>query len=136
MKNFKAMKSIAVELKLTLTPAIGATQTFLDVPELKGKYIQGIEAFTDGQVTKTPTGNTVFAAAAAKEIVMNFYEMSEIKHKNIPYYTLISSNNGGLIREFDNLKININQSNYYMGGTTATINHALLFQFYYTDKPM
>lgn len=127
------MKSVCVELKITGTPAVGLSQTFLDVPELKGKFVQGIEAFTDSQVTKTPINNTVFANAAAKEILMNFYEMSEVKHKNIPYYTLISSNNGGLIREFDNLRININQSNFYMGGTTAVQNTSLLFMFYYTD---
>lgn len=132
-RNPKFQKSIAVELKITSAPAFGLTQTFLDVPQLRGKFVQGVEAFTDGQVTKTPTGLTVIAAAAAKEILMNFFEGSTNKQENVPYYTLISSNNGGLIREFNNLEINMTQSNYFMGGTTATINHSLFFLFYYTD---
>jgi len=134
-KNIVFDKSIFVELKLT-TVATGTLITFQDVPQLRGSYVQGIEAFTDGQVTKTPTQNTVFAAAAAKEMLMTFVQGQENKFENIPYYTLISSNNGGLIREFRDLQVNINKSYVFIGGTTATANHALAFTFYYTVAPL
>lgn len=135
-KNIVFEKSIFVELKLTTTPAAGVVTTFLDVPQLRGMYVQGIEAFTDTQLTKTPNLTTVFAAAAAKEMLMTFAQGVDNRYENVPYYTLISSLNGGLIREFDNLKININKSYVFIGGATATVNHALAFNFYYSSKPL
>ena len=129
-------RSIFVELKLTVTPAAGVFMNFLDVPQLRGVFVQGIEAFTDSQLTKTPIQSTVFANAAAKEMVMSFTEGSDIRYENIPYYTLVAANNGGLIRKFKNFKININKSGVWMGGATATVNHALAFVVYYTKRAL
>jgi hypothetical protein len=131
LKNIRFEKSITVELKLT-TVAANGTLNFADVPQLKGAIVHAIEAFTDSQVTKTPSGNTVFANAAAKEMLMTFVEGNEEKVQLIPYYTLVAANNGGMIREFKDLKLNINKSNVFITGTTATANHALLFTIYYS----
>ena len=96
--------------------------------------MQGIEAFTDLQLGKTPTQNTVFTNSAVKDVLMTFVEGNANRFENIPYYTLVSSLNGGLVREFKNLKININKSFCYLGGTTAVANTSLAFTFYYSDK--
>lgn len=135
-KNIVFDRSIFVELKLTTAPAAGVITQFQDVPQLRGSFVQGIEAFTDAQLTKTPTQNTVFAAAAAKEMLMTFVQGQENKYENVPYYTLISSLNGGLIREFRDLQININKSSVFIGGSTAIQNTSLAFVIYYTKAPI
>jgi hypothetical protein len=129
-------KSISVELKLT-TNSNGTSLNFLDVPQLRGKYIQGIEAFTDSQVKKTMTQTDVIADAGKTGLLVNIVVDSDTVLENLPYYTLISTYNGGLIREFKNIKININKSNVYIGdGTSIVANTSAFFTFYYTDKPL
>lgn len=135
-KGFRFQKSIFVELQLKTGYSAGQFLTFLDVPQLRGMYVQGIEAFTDAQVTKTPTQNAVIEDAAKKEMLLSFFEMNDAKFENIPYYTLIASNNGGLIRPFKDLKININKSGVFVGGTTATALKSLAFCFYYSTTPL
>lgn len=125
---------IFVELQLT-TVAAGTTLQFADVPQLNNAKIQAIEAFTATQVTKTPTQKTVFANAAAPDMLMTFMNrQSDKQFENMPYYTLIRSNNGGYILRFPNFKININTSYVWIGGTTATVNHALAFGIYYSNQ--
>lgn len=136
MQKSKFEKSILVELKITSTTA-GTQITFNDVPQLRGKYVQAVEVFTATHVAKTPTQLTTVADAAKNGILVNLDVNSNVIIENIPYYTLISANNGGLIREFKNLLVNINKSNIYIGdGTNIVANTAALFCFYYTDRPV
>jgi len=129
-------KSISVELKLTSNSG-GTSLNFADVPQLRGKYVQGIEAFTDAQVKKTMTQTDVIADAGKNGLLCNIVVDSDTILENLPYYTLISTYNGGLIREFKNIKININKSNIYIGdGTNIVTNTSAFFTFYYTDRPL
>jgi hypothetical protein len=129
-------KSISVELKLT-SNSDGTSLNFADVPQLRGKYVQGIEAFTDAQVKKTMTQTNVIADAGKNGLLCNIVVDSDTILENLPYYTLISTYNGGLIREFKNIKININKSNVYIGdGTNIVTNTSAFFTFYYTDRPL
>lgn len=128
------LRSILVEIPLTTTTA-GSTINFADVPQLRGKFVQGIETFTAAQITKTPTQKTVIGSLYGANFLVNLLTDSETTFEYIPYYTLIPANNGGLIREFKNLKININKSNIYISSATGlTINESVVFNFYYTDK--
>ena len=130
------LRSISVELKLTST-ANGSSFQFPDVPQLKNMFVQGVEAFTDLEVGKTPTQTVVIADAAKNGILVNFVEDNLTKYENIPYFTLIARHNGGLIREFKNWKVNINKSGVYIGDNTSlVINTAVFFTFYYTEKPI
>lgn len=124
---------IFVELKLT-TVAAGATLNFADVPQLNNAKIQAIEAYSDTQVTKTPTQNTVFANAEVPDMLMTFMNReSDKQFENMPYYTLIRSNNGGYLMRFPNFRVNITASYVWIGATGATVNHALAFGVYYSN---
>lgn len=128
------LRSILVEIPLTTTTA-GSTINFADVPQLRNKFVQGIETFTNAQITKTPTQKTVIGSLYGANFLVNLLTDSETTFEYIPYYTLIPANNGGLIREFKNLKININKSNIYISSATGlTVNESVVFNFYYTDK--
>lgn len=130
------LRSILVEIPLTTTSA-GSTINFADVPQLRGKFVQGLECFTLNQITKTPTQRTVIGASQGANFLVNLLTDSETTFEYLPYYTLIPANNGGLIREFQNLKININKSNIYISASTGlTVGESAVFNFYYTDKPI
>lgn len=129
------IKGIFVELRLT-TVATGSILNFQDVPQLKFAYVHEISAFTDSQITRTPSGLSVFENAAAKEMLMTFVEEQDNKFEYVPYYDLVPANNAGLVRKFNNLKININKSNVLIGGTTATANKALAFYIKYSLQPV
>ena len=131
----KFTKSILVEIPIT-TLANGSTINFNDVPQLRGKYVQGIETYTQNEVTKTQTQRTVIAAANVSSFLCNFVTDSETIFENIPYFTMNTYNNAGIIREFKNLKININKSNIYIAnGSGLATTQSALFTFYYTDLP-
>jgi len=128
------LRSISVELKLTSINN-GTSFQFQDVPQLKGMFVQGIEAFTFAEVAKTPTQTPVIQDAAKNGILVNLVEDNLVKYENIPYFTLIAADNAGLIREFKNYKVNINKSGVYIGdNTNLTINESVFFTFYYTEK--
>lgn len=127
-------KSIIVELPITAI-ANGTTLNFNDVPQLRGKYIQGIETYTNNEVGKTPTQKNVIALANLSSFLVNLVTDNETVFENIPYFTLNANANAGIIREFKNLKININKSNIYIAsGTGLTVGESALFTFYYTDQ--
>jgi hypothetical protein len=128
------LRSILVEIPLTTTAA-GSTINFADVPQLRGKFVQGIETFTNAQITKTPTQRNVIGNLNGANFLVNLLTDSETTFEYIPYFTLIPASNGGIIREFKNLKININKSNIYITSPSGlTVNESAVFNFYYTDK--
>lgn len=133
--NFKFHKAITVELKLTTTPAAGVQINFLDVPQLTGKFIQGIAAYNSDQSTKTPNNLSVISSNAQQDFLMTFVEKNTEKYQDLPYYDLVPANNAGFIRLFKDFQLNINKSYCLIGGATAAINEALLFTFYYSDAP-
>lgn len=131
----KFLKSILVELPLTAT-ANGTTLNFNDVPQLRGKFVQGVESYTNFDVAKSFTQRDVLPQARVSNILVNLVTESETVFENLPYFTLNTYYNGGLIREFNNLKININKSNIYIASSVGLLTtQSLLFTFYYTDRP-
>lgn len=125
--------SILVELNVA-TVATGQKYNFLDVPQLRGKYIHAIEAFSDSHLTKTPQGNTVIANAAIKDVLLVLVVGEEEKIQKIPYYTLVSSANGGFIRMFNNMQVNIVKSYIQLVSNNMTNGHSVVFNFYYKDQ--
>jgi len=129
-------KSILVELPLTAI-ANGTTLNFSDVPQLRGKFVQGIESYTANEVGKTQTQRTVIPFTNVSSFLVNLVTDNETVFENIPYFTFNTYNNGGIIREFKNLKININKSNIYIAnGSGLSTAQSALFTFYYTEQPV
>lgn len=130
------LRSILVELPIT-TVSNGSTINFSDVPQLRGKFVQGIETYTANEVTKSQTQRTIIPQANVSSFLVNLLTDSETTFENIPYFTFNTYYNGGIIREFKNLKININKSNVYISnGTGLSTSQSALFTFYYTDMPV
>lgn len=128
--------SYLVELNLP-SIALGQRYTFLDVPQLRynAVIIDGIEAFTSTQLAVSPNNKNIITANAATNIVITLVVDETEELYQIPYYTLISSNNAGLIREFANKRINLVKSYATILNTTGlTAGESLIFNFYYRKQ--
>ena len=128
--------SYLVELNLP-TVSLGQRFTFLDVPQLRynAVIIDGIEAFTADQLATSPNAKTIIPAAAATGIVLTLVVDETEELYQIPYYTLISGNNAGLIREFANKRINLVKSYAtILNITSLTAGNSLIFNFYYRKQ--
>lgn len=125
--------SYLVEVNLT-TVAVGQRYYFLDVPTLRAPYIfvQGIEAYNRDQVTQSPNNSPIISAAGATGIVVTFAVRETEEVYQIPYFTLTSSANGGLIREFANKQINLTKSYItILDAASLTAGESAIFNFYY-----
>jgi len=135
MQDLIIENSILVENNMP-TVSTGQSYYFPDIPELRnGVYIYAIEAFSVAQVSKSPAGNTIVAAAAVVDIVLTLVVGQDEKVFQIPYYTLISSLNGGLIRRFNNMPVNIVKSYIRLVSNTVTATNSAIFNFIYSKNP-
>lgn len=128
--------SYLVELNLP-TISLGQRFTFLDVPQLRynAVIIDGIEAFTNAQLATSPNAKAVINASASLGIVVTLVVDETEDIYQIPYYTLISANNAGLIREFANKRINLVKSYATILNTTGlSTGQSLMFNFYYRKQ--
>ena len=126
--------SYLVEVNLT-TVANGQRYYFLDVPTLRAPYIfvQGIEAYSSDQVKLSPNNSTIISASGATGIVVTFAVRETEEVYQIPYFTLISAANAGMIREFANKQINLTKSYVtILDSTNLNAAESCIFNFYYT----
>lgn len=125
--------SYLVEVNLP-SITLGQRYTFLDIPQLRYNAVtmMGIEAFTASQLATSPNNKTVISGAGSVNIVCTFVVNETEDIYQIPYYTLISSNNAGLIREFQNKRINLVKSYITILNVAGlNANESVMFNFYY-----
>ena len=103
MNNLIIKKSQIVEAQFQGTFTVGQRYQFTEVPNLSQNNIilYGIECFVDTQLITTPNGNAVIAAANAPRILATFRNINKEEFVyQMPIYSLIRSNNGGLAFNF------------------------------------
>jgi hypothetical protein len=125
--------SYLVELNLP-SIALGQRYTFLDVPQLRynAVIIEGLEAFTSDQLATSTNNKTIIAPSGSLNLVLTLVVDETEDVYQIPYYTLISANNAGLIREFANKRINLVKSYITILNTTSlSAGQSAIFNFYY-----
>lgn len=125
--------SYLVELNLP-SIALGQRYTFLDVPQLRynAVIIEGLEGFTNTQLAVSPNNKNIITPTGSLNLVLTLVVDETEDIYQIPYYTLISSNNAGLIREFANKRINLVKSYITILNTTGlTAGESAIFNFYY-----
>lgn len=127
--------SYLVELNMA-TVSVGQRYTFNDVPQLRAGSIlvKGVEAYSADQLSTSPNARPVIASNAMPNIVVTLVEKDTEVIYQIPYFTLVSSLNGGLIRMLKNKQINLVKSYAICYNTTGiTAGDSLMFNFYYSD---
>lgn len=122
-----------VELNLP-TISVGQRYTFLDVPQLRynAVTIDGIESLTASQLATSPNLKTLVSSTGMLGIVCTFVVDETEEIYQIPYFTLNAASNSGLIRDFQNKRINLVKSYATILNTTGlTAGQSLAFNFYY-----
>jgi len=127
-------RSLTIEVKLT-SVSVGQTFQFPDNQIIRGQEVTvyAIEAFNAVQCTKTPSSLDVVTLAGSANLVVTFQDASSINRVfEIPYYTLISYLNGGMIREFKPFKCVLSKSYVkILDATSLTANQAAFFNIIY-----
>lgn len=129
-----AQRTYLTEIKLQNAIAVGQRIPFLDVPELSqrglGAMIYAIECFNATDLSVSPNGNAVCPLVTG--MVVTFAEEATETVFQYPCNDLRPANNSGLIRMFNNKKINLPKS-YITLFSVAGIaqNQSVLFNFYY-----
>lgn len=126
-------RSYLIELTMT-TIAVGQRYKFNDIPQLRAPsiFVQGIEAFTAAELSQTPDGRVTIAAASAAGVTVTFVVRETEELFNIPYSTLVSATNAGIIRMFANKQINLSKSYItVLDAAGINANESVLFNFYY-----
>ena len=131
--------SYLAEINFAQAGAAGQRVYFKDIPTLTPRdgvtTIQtvGLEVISQDELAVSPNGNTVILSANLSSITLTLTVQSKEVVFQIPCNSLRTTNNGGLIRRFYNLPINIVKS--YVTVTTAGIaaGESVLFNFYYRE---
>ena len=129
-------RSYLVELNLP-SISVGQRFFFLDVPQLRynAVVIEGVEGFINTGLVSSPNGKNIISATGQLNLVVTLVVDETEEHYQIPYYTLVSGNNAGLIREFNNKRINLVKSYITILNTTGlTAGESAIFNFYYRNQ--
>jgi len=125
-----------VELNLT-TVTQGLRTNFQDVPQLRynAVVITGIEAYTVSQLASSPTGKNIISTAGCQGISITLVVMDTEEVYQLPYYSLVSSLNSGIVKEFANKRINIVKSYATILNTTGiNAGDSLYLSFMYVPS--
>jgi len=136
MNNLIIKRSQLCEAQFVGTPATGKKYSFTQIPNISRNniLIYGFEAFSATQLAITPSNNTVIAATVTDQIVITFVDEKNVERiYQIPYYTLISSLNGGFIKMVKPFILNLPKS-YVQITQTAGIstNEVASLNLYYS----
>lgn len=136
MFGLKIKNSYLAEINLTGTIAIGNFYSFKDQPDIRFNEVKivGIQTFTATHLATSPDQKTVIADAGAASLVVSFAagQGNTIEIDKVPYYDLISGNNSGLIRMFNDKRINLTKSGVQVVSTSnLTTGYSVIFNFIY-----
>lgn len=136
MNNLIIKRSQLIEAKIVGTPTTGKKYNFTQVPNISRNniVIYGFEAFTSTQLAVSTNGNTTIPASAGAEIVVTFVDTDNVERIfQIPYYTLISSLNGGFVKMVKPFVLNLTKCFVQLVSTTNTsANQSVSINLYYS----
>jgi len=133
MNNLIIKRSQIVEAKLSGSVSTGNRYYFTDIPNLSRNncIIYGIEAFTDSELSTAPSGSTVVGTSTGIAVTLRDNQKKEFMYQ-VPYYTLIRSNNAGLIVMMKPRIINLTDCYITVTNTTGlSVNEVAAFNLYY-----
>lgn len=119
-----------VELPLGASAASGSQINFQDIPQLRGKTVIAIEAFTSTQLAFGPSGLPVVSPSDSLDLLVTLSVNANENVYQVPYYKLISSLNGGFVTGLDDLLIDVTKSYVQLVGGVTT-GSTCVFLFYY-----
>lgn len=129
---FKIKKHFQIEVNFG-TLAVGRYDIG-DQPDLRGKTITAIEAYTSAQYAVSYNGRPVVASGVGINVILSSSDSSQVKESiyQLPYYTLIRSLNGGVYPKLVPQIINWSKSYMYITQTLGlTAGQSAILSIYY-----
>lgn len=143
MENSVILQSQLVEAQITGTPTIGRRYNFLDIPNLSRNnlYVYAIEAFGYSQLVATPNSNTIIGGAATSngptaQCCVTLLDDNKTQFVyQMPYYSMIRTNNGGFLTYIKPRPINLTDCFVQLTNVTnVASNEVAVFNLYYYLK--
>ena len=117
--------------------SVGLEFNFEDVPNISRNDIEiyGIQAFSDGQLAADEQGRTVIAAADAVNLTVTLEDNEKRVHlQDVPYYSLISSQNGGFTALVKPFVLNLTQCRIKINAAgTLAADQVAVFNILYRE---
>jgi hypothetical protein len=136
MNNLIIKRSQLAEAQVTGSVAVGKKYQFLEIPNLSRNNILlwGFEVYSASQLTNTPNGNAVIAAADIPNVVLSFRDTNKVEFVyQVPTYSLIRANVGGFITMITPRLINLTDSYIQLTGLGGiNVDEVLAVNLYYS----
>lgn len=126
-------QSKLVWLILPTNATAGAEIRFPDVPELRGKVIDGIEAYNEDLLAATPDLQPVIAAVDGSTITLVLKDASTERIQDMPFTALIPTNVSGIWKQVVPFEVNWQSSFVRLVATPGTLNVSVPFNVFYHD---
>ena len=120
-----------VEINFQQAPLPGTRTNFLDVPQLRDKYIYGIECITSSQMTVSPTSKTIASKANILPTTLTIVQAASEIFYQIPNSQLITQDNAGIIKEFRPILIDLQKSYVQVFNAGIAANESICFNLFY-----
>ena len=136
MNNLIIKRSQLAEAQITGSVAVGKKYQFLEIPNLSRNNILlfGFEVYSATQLSNTPNGNTVIAAADIPNVVLSFRDTNKVEFVyQVPTFSLIRANVGGFVTMITPRLINLTDSYIQLTATgTINVDEVLAVNLYYS----
>ena len=136
MNNLIIKRSQLAEAQVTGSVAVGKKYQFLEIPNLSRNNIllYGYEVYSATQLSNTPNGNAVIAAADIQNVVLSFRDVNKVEFVyQVPTFSLIRSNVGGFITMITPRLINLTDSYIQLTAVGGiSVNEVLAVNLYYS----
>lgn len=132
--------SYLAEINFTAAGAAGQRVYFKDIPTLTprdGKTVietVGLEIFCSSDLSVSPNGNALVSVANLATLLVTLTVGSKERCFLIPANTLRSTTQGGLIRRFFNMPINIVKSYVQVVAAGIAAGQSVCFNYYYRER--
>ena len=137
LQNLLIQNSFLTEVNIGAgTPTAGRRQSFVDVPTLRNVKIYGLQVISETQLTKSPNNATVVSALGCAGAVVTINVRGARRSAEdvyqYPLFDLIPSSNGGLIRWFNGIVIDLPKSYItILDPTNISASESFIFNWIY-----
>lgn len=136
MNNLIIKRSQLAEAQITGSVAVGKKYQFLEIPNLSRNNILlfGFEVYSATQLSNTPNGNAVIAAADIPNVVLSFRDTNKVEFVyQVPTFSLIRANVGGFVTMITPRLINLTDSYIQLTAVGGiSVDEVLAVNLYYS----
>jgi len=128
---FVIEKCYFVELNFASAGASGKRFYFQDIPQLRNVKTCAIEAISANELSQSPNNKQMVLQSNSKFCLLTLAVQDTELVYQLPVFSLFTSEQGGILKQFKGLNINLVKSYVTTTGLGPAANESLGFVFYY-----